>query len=155
MARHARPWFNAERRCWMVYLGGRKHTLCTAAKKTKRPPQAALDRLDDLKVEARRNPVPESPEQTVASVIERYIEVVFPLLAPGTVALRRPYLQSFAELHGWRLAGRNLGRREVPRRIRCLSTSNGRPNRHSHSLFRNCLPPNRRLLDSHGATPRS
>ena len=103
MARKARPWFNTERRCWMVYLGGRRHTLCSAARKTKHPPQEAIDRLDDLIREARHNPAPGLPNQTVASVIERYIEVVFPGLAAGTVALRRPYLQSFAEHHGWRL----------------------------------------------------
>jgi len=103
MARKARPWFNTERRCWMVYLGGRKHTLCSVARKTRHPPQAALDRLDDLHREIRRNPSPDAAQQTVASVIERYIEVAFPSLAAATVALRLPYLQSFAELHGWRL----------------------------------------------------
>ncbi|MBN8627052.1 MAG: site-specific integrase [Planctomycetes bacterium] len=102
MARKARPWFNAERRCWMVYLGGKKRHLCAADRKTKNPPKEALDRLDELLLEARRNPAPEAKEQTVASVIERYIEVAFPSLADGTRTLRQPYLQSFAELHGFR-----------------------------------------------------
>jgi integrase len=103
MARKSRPWFNAERHCWMVWLGGKKRFLCAADRKTKKPPKEALDRLEDLLFEARRNPAPEQKGQTVASVIERYMEVALPSLSPGTVTLRSPYLQSFAELHGFRL----------------------------------------------------
>lgn len=40
-----------------------------------------MDRLDDLLREGRRDPAPGLPNQTVASVIERYIEVVFAGLA--------------------------------------------------------------------------
>jgi hypothetical protein len=90
MARKARPWFNAERRCRIVYLGGKKRHLCAADRKTKNPPKEALDRHDDLLREARRAAAPEVKTQTVTSVIERYIEVAFPSLAEGTRTLRQP-----------------------------------------------------------------
>lgn len=64
--------------------------------------KAAQEQLEELRVLARRNPEPEAPDQTVLSVIERYIEVRFPSLAETTVAQRKPYLQSFAEMHGFR-----------------------------------------------------
>src|SRR5580693_9296500 len=104
MARKARPWYHSERRAWMAVIGGRRVLLCPADRKTKKPPKEAEDRLADLLHEARHNPAPElTDKQTVASVIERYMEVGFPSLSEGSRSLRKPYLESFAELHGFRL----------------------------------------------------
>ncbi|MBC8351497.1 MAG: tyrosine-type recombinase/integrase [Planctomycetes bacterium] len=98
MSRQAKPWFYNQTGWWMAWINGKKVKLA----KGRRSKKAAQERLEDLRVLARHNPSPESHEQTVVSVIERYIEVRFPPLAKSTVAQRKPYLQSFAEMHGWR-----------------------------------------------------
>lgn len=98
MARTAKPWFNRQRDCWMVWLDGKRVKLAEG-KKNK---QAALDRYDELRYEARHNPHPDSGAATVASVIERYQSFADKRLAESTKAIRWPYLQSFAEAHGWR-----------------------------------------------------
>ena len=98
MARSAKPWFNRQKNCWMVWLHGRRVKLAEG-KKNK---QAAQDRYDELRFEASRNPHPDSGAATVASVIERYQGFAQKRLAANTLAARRLYLQSFAEAHGWR-----------------------------------------------------
>jgi len=57
----------------------------------------------ELRFAAVHNLRPESGQQTVASVIERYLTFAEQRLAGSTLQVRRPYLQSFAEQHGWRL----------------------------------------------------
>jgi len=101
MSREAKPWYNAERGQYMAWLNGKKHVLYKGPKNP-RNRRAAKDRLDDLRQQARHNPGPEMPEQTVASVIEAYRKHEGPKLATSTMAVRRPYLQSFAEACGWR-----------------------------------------------------
>lgn len=51
----------------------------------------------------RRIRPPDSPEQTVASVIDSYQTFAKQNLAASTLEVRLPYQQSFAEAHGWRL----------------------------------------------------
>jgi integrase/recombinase XerC len=97
MSKIAKPWFNHERGWWMTWLGGRKLKLAPGRKNKK----AAQDRLEELKVQARLNPAP-GADQTVASVIETYQSYSNSRLAGSTVAVRSPYLQSFAEAHGFR-----------------------------------------------------
>ena len=99
MARTAKPWYYQQTGWWMAWIDGKKVKLAQGKKSRK----AAQDRLDELRYEAAHNPCPENSQQTVASVIERYIEVVFPRLAKGTTDCRTGYLQDFAEAHGWRL----------------------------------------------------
>ena len=98
MGRKAKPWFYAENGCWMAYIAGKRVKLAEGKKNKK----AAQDRLTELLYLGSKNPAPEN-DQTVASVIERYIAIVFPTLAKNTVSGRNCYLQSFAEEHGWRL----------------------------------------------------
>ena len=98
MARSARPWFCSRTGWWKVWIDGKKVPLV----KGKRNQKEAKDAYLDLQVTARHAPSPDSPHQTVVSVIERYMEVAFPTLSAETRALRTRYLQSFAELHGWR-----------------------------------------------------
>ena len=98
MARSARPWFCKRTGWWKVYCDGKKVPLAKGKPNLK----AAKDALLKMQALARFNPSPDSPNQTVLSVIERYIEVAFPKLSPETRKLRTGYLQSFAELHGWR-----------------------------------------------------
>jgi integrase len=94
----AKPWYYKSRGWWMAWIGGRKVKLAKGGKNKK----AAQDRLEDLRVQARANPSP-GCEQTVASVIETYQSYAEKRLAGSTIAVRFPYLQSFAEAHGWRL----------------------------------------------------
>lgn len=98
MARIARPWFYKQTGWWMVYVNGRKEKLAEGRANKKQ----ALIRLNELQLQALTNPAPESPQQTVASVIEGYQDFASRRLAASTVAMRWPYLQSFAEKHGWR-----------------------------------------------------
>jgi integrase len=98
MARTAKPWFNRQKNSWMVWFNGKRQTLALGKKNRK----AAEDRFLELRFEASRNPHPDEGQPTVASVIERYQSFAENRLSPSTLATRRPYLQSFAEAHGWR-----------------------------------------------------
>ncbi len=98
MGRIAKPWFYRQTGWWMVWLNGKKEKLAKGRKNQK----AAEQRLLELRFEATRNPDPEVPEQTVASIIETYWGLAEKRLAESTLAVRKPYLQSFAEMHGWR-----------------------------------------------------
>lgn len=98
MARTAQPWFNKQKNCWMVWLNGKRVKLAEGKKNKK----AATDRFDELRFEARHNPHPDTGVATVASVIERYQGFADKRLSASTKASRWPYLQSFAETHGWR-----------------------------------------------------
>lgn len=101
MSRNAKPWYNRERGWWMVYWNGRKVRL-VQGKPDKPTEKLACDRLADLRYEARHNPAPDTAEPTVASIIEAYQESARRRLAKSTLEAARPYLQSFAEVHGWR-----------------------------------------------------
>jgi integrase len=98
MARTAKPWFNKQKNCWMVWLDGKRVKLAEGKKNKK----AATDRYDELRFQASHNPHPDDPGQTVASVIDTYQGFARERLAGSTVTSRDPYLQSFAEAHGWR-----------------------------------------------------
>lgn len=99
MPKESKPWFYKQTGWWMTWLGNRKVKLAKGRTNLK----AAKDRLADLLHQARHNPHPDSTAQTVASVIERYMGVVFPTLAIETRKARAGYLQNFAEKHGQRL----------------------------------------------------
>ena len=96
MARSAKPWFYARTGWWTAWIGGKRVALAEGKKSKK----AAEDRLKDLQYLARHNPHPDDEDQTVASVIERYMAVVFPSLSEETRKARANYLQDFAEAHG-------------------------------------------------------
>lgn len=98
MARSAKPWFCAQTGWWTVWRNGKRVRLVEGRANRK----AAHDALQDLLYAARHNPTPNAAEQTVVSVVERYLEVAAPMLAPMTQQIRRMFLQSFCELHGWR-----------------------------------------------------
>jgi integrase len=99
MSRIAKPWYYRQTGWWMAWIDGRKEKLA----KGKANRKAAETKLLELRLQAAKNPVPDSPDQTVASVIETYQEFARKRLASNTMAVRAPYLQSFAEAHGWRL----------------------------------------------------
>jgi integrase len=98
MARSAKPWFYRQTGWWMCYLGGSKVRLA----KGKKNLRAAKDRLAELRYEAQLNPTPDDPQQTIASVIETYLEHSQPRISPRTLGLYKKHLHSFAEAHGWR-----------------------------------------------------
>lgn len=99
MARNAKPWFNREKKWWMVWLGGKQVKLAFG-----RPAKKEAEiRLKELQLQALKNPPSDADEQTIASVIEAYLKYETPNLAPNTLAIKRLYLQSLAENHGFRL----------------------------------------------------
>ena len=98
MVRSAKPWFNTQSGWWTVWLNGKRVRLVQGKVARKDAQQAYLALLYTTK----HNPSPDAPEQTVVSVIERYLEVALPSLSDQCRRLRKMYLQSFAELHGWR-----------------------------------------------------
>jgi len=102
MGRTPKPWFYHQTGWWMVWLNGKKEKLARGRKNKK----VAEQRLLELRLEASRNPEPDSPDQTVASVIETYHSFAEKRLARSTLEARAPYLQSFAESHGWRLVSK-------------------------------------------------
>jgi len=99
MGRTAKPWFYRQTGWWMVWVNGKKVRLAKGKKNKK----AAEQRLLEIRFEASKNPAPDSPDQTVASVIETYQGFAKKRLGQGTIQVRWRYLQSFAECHGWRL----------------------------------------------------
>lgn len=98
MARVAKPWFYRQSGWWMAYVNGQKSKLAFGRKNKK----AANDKLLQLQLVASANVAPQDPQQTVASVIDAYLEYATDTLAASTHAMRLPYLQSFSEMHGWR-----------------------------------------------------
>jgi integrase len=98
MARIAKPWFYRQTGWWMVWLNGTKHKLA----KGKANRREADKRLLELRLQLCTNVDADSPHQTVASVIDTYQGFAEKQLAVSTNAIRLSYLQSFAELHGWR-----------------------------------------------------
>ncbi|MBX3451759.1 MAG: site-specific integrase [Planctomycetaceae bacterium] len=98
MARSAKPWFCKQTGWWKVYVSGKKVPLAKGRSNLK----VAKEALLDIQRLALRNPSPDSADQTVLSVIERYMEVRFVNFSENAKKLRTGYLQSFAERHGWR-----------------------------------------------------
>jgi hypothetical protein len=98
MARNAKPWFYARTGWWTAWIDGKRVPIAEG----KRNKKAAEDRLKDLQYTARHNPHPDSGRHTVASIIERYLDVPFKTLAGESQKARQHYLQSFAEAHGFR-----------------------------------------------------
>lgn len=98
MARSAKPWFCKRTGWWKVYANRKKVPLAKGRPNLK----AAKDALLKMQALPRFNRSPDSPDQTVLSVIERYMEVKLPSFSEEGKKLRTMYLQSFAELHGWR-----------------------------------------------------
>ena len=84
MARMAKPWFYRQTGWWMVWLNGKKVRLAKGKKNKK----DAEQRLLEIRFEATRNPGPDSPDQTVASVIETYQGCAKKRLAQGTIQVR-------------------------------------------------------------------
>ncbi len=98
MARKAKPWFNRQSGWWMAYINGKKERLAFGRQNK----QAAEAKLLQLRLVAATNVGVEEVDQTVASVIEHYLAFAVDVLATTTQEIRFPYLQSFAEMHGWR-----------------------------------------------------
>jgi integrase len=100
MARKARPWFRQFDGWWYVCMQGKQHRLAQGRKNK----AAAFQRWHELEFEAAANPSVDSPDQTVASVIDAYLVHARHDLDAETHARRSRYLQLFAEIHGFRLA---------------------------------------------------
>ena len=99
MARKARPWFRRSDGWWYVCVNGKQQRLAQGRKSK----PAALQRWHELELEAAANPSVGSPDQTVASVIDAYLDHAKHDLDADTHVRRTRYLQLFAEAHGFRL----------------------------------------------------
>ena len=99
MARKARPWFRRSDGWWYVCMNGKQQRLAQG----RRNKRAALQRWHELELEAATNPAIGSPGQTVASVIDAYLDHAKHDLDADTHLRRTRYLQLFAEAHGFRL----------------------------------------------------
>ncbi len=99
MARKARPWFRRSDGWWYVCVNGKQQRLALGRKSK----PAALQRWHELELEAAANPSVDSPDQTLASVIDAYLDHANHDLDAETHVRRTRYLQLFAEAHGFRL----------------------------------------------------
>ncbi|MBI3466076.1 MAG: site-specific integrase [Planctomycetes bacterium] len=99
MPRTSTGWYDDERGLYMAWVGGKRHVLFKGPK-NRANAKAAAQKLDDLRYQARHNPTPAVAEQNVASVIEAYLAYAADKIAASSLAVRKPYLQSFAEYCG-------------------------------------------------------
>ena len=99
MSRKARPWFRKFDGWWYVCINCKQHRLAQG----RRNKTAALQRWHELELEVATNPCAGSPDQTVASVIDAYLDHAKHDLDSDTHLRRTRYLQLFAEAHGFRL----------------------------------------------------
>ncbi|MGC3972224.1 MAG: hypothetical protein QM775_34250 [Pirellulales bacterium] len=101
MPKESKPWFYKQTGWWMTWLVNRKVKLAKGRPNLKE----AKQRLRDLLHEADHNPHPDTGTHTVASIIDRYLDVAFKTLSEEARKARKGYLQSFAEAHGFRPIG--------------------------------------------------
>jgi integrase len=86
----------------MVYLDGKKEKLVRGPKDAAHR-KLAEQKLRELLHLRDLNPGPESPRHTVASIIDLYLNLHGRAYSDDALAIRRHYLQDFAEAHGWRI----------------------------------------------------
>jgi integrase len=99
MARIARPWYAADKRCYRAYVHGRRVTL---VKGDENPANEKLARQKLRQIlKGAKNDVA-CGQHTVASVIDRYLTLYRHKYSERAFEERRRYLQLFAEAHGWR-----------------------------------------------------
>ncbi len=98
MPQHAHPWFRRSDGWWYIKLRGKQQKLARGRKNR----QAAIDRWHELMLEVASNPAVGNGEQTVASVIDAYLDHASRELAAETLQTRTRFLQVFAEAHGFR-----------------------------------------------------
>src|SRR5690349_10217506 len=99
MPRQAHPWFRRSDGWWYVKVDGKQTKLAQGLDQK----DAALTRWHELMTERAKNPPLESPDQTVASVIDQFLTHAKRQYAASSYAVRLYYLQAFAEAHGFRL----------------------------------------------------
>jgi integrase len=99
MPRIAHPWFRRSDGWWYIKINGKQVKLAHGRESR----HAAAARWHDLQAERAKNPPLESPDPTVASIIDTYLTHSKRATAASTYAMRLPYLQSFAEAHGFRV----------------------------------------------------
>src|SRR5262245_37068262 len=99
MARNPRPWYSAEKRCYMAYVKRRKVRLLKGDANDANAKLAAKQLRHILKGSA-NDAAPSALR--VADVIDRYLTLHRPRYTPEAFADRLYFLQLFAEAHGWR-----------------------------------------------------
>jgi integrase len=99
MARTARPWYAADKRCYRAYVRGRRVTLFKGDE-TPTNEKLATQKLRQI-LKGTSNDIA-AGSLRVADVIERYLKLHQSQYSVEAFALRQNYLQLFAEAHGWR-----------------------------------------------------
>lgn len=98
MPRKARPWFRKSDGWWYIKIGGQPTKLARGRDKQR----LAIERWHELMAERAHNPPVDSPQHTVASVIDLYLSHIQGRRAKRTYDACFAYLQRFAEAHGFR-----------------------------------------------------
>ena len=91
MARKARPWYFRHTGWWMVYLAGRKLKLVKGPKNSQFRDEAEKVLREILHLQD-KNPAPESPRHTVASIIDLYLTHAKNKQAAESMVIRMHYL---------------------------------------------------------------
>jgi integrase len=100
MARSARPWYSAEKHCYMAHIKGKKVRLLKGEQNPTNHKKAEQT-LRQLLKSKEKDPTTKSGI-TVAEVIELYLKLNQSKYSERAFEERRRYLQLFAELHGLR-----------------------------------------------------
>lgn len=105
MSPAARPWYSAEKACYMAYVR-RKKVRLLKGRESAGTERKAAQKLKQLLTESEKvrqtHPGINSRHQTVASVIDLYLSLNASKYSEEALEQRRFYLQLFAEAHGWR-----------------------------------------------------
>jgi len=99
MARIARPWYAADKRCYRAYVNGQRVTLLKGERSAANF-RAAQKKLRQILSASKNDTAPNALR--VADVLERYLRLHQSKYSERAFEERRRYLQLFAEAHGFR-----------------------------------------------------
>src|SRR5262245_2302027 len=99
MARDPRPWYSAEKRCYMAYVKRRKVRLLKGERGDTNEKLAA-HKLRQILKGTRNDTAPSALR--VADIIDRYLKLHQDKYSERAFEERKRYLQLFAEAHGFR-----------------------------------------------------
>jgi integrase len=99
MSRKRKPWYYTRLGCYYAWVNGRRTKLLRASE-TDKNLRKAQRILEDVSHDAKHGTLYVPSQQTVTSVIDEYLKQA--KLAASTLAMRKPYLNSFKAFNGRR-----------------------------------------------------
>jgi integrase len=99
MARSARPWYFTEKKAYAATVKG-KRVILLKGDRTSANEKLAVKKLRQVLKGTEHEP--QGGRLRVADVIDRYLALHRPNYSEQAFAIRKHYLQLFAEAHGWR-----------------------------------------------------